>query len=78
MLKRIDELKAEKEKILLQVEREEEYLTNTLQKQLAKVKQEKIDLEAAMEREQELFVNRVQRQVDPSAYAIALWFLARD
>ena len=38
LLRRIDELKHEKEKLLLQVEREEEYLTNTLQKQLAQVR----------------------------------------
>jgi len=63
-LKRISGLKKEKGELLLQVEQEEEYLTNTLQKKLNQLQKEKIDMENALEQEQEYIVNRLQKQLD--------------
>jgi uncharacterized protein (UPF0305 family) len=49
---------------LIQVEQEEEYLTNMLQKKLVQLQKEKIDLENALEQEQEYMVNRLQKQLE--------------
>lgn len=38
LIKRLEELKEEKEKLALEVDREEEFLTNTLQKKLVQVR----------------------------------------
>jgi coiled-coil domain-containing protein 6 len=63
-MKRLHELKQEKEQLALEVEREEELLTNTLQKKLLQVRQEKIDLENKLENEQEYIVNKLQKQLE--------------
>eukprot|EP00904_Undaria_pinnatifida_P009120 jgi/Undpi1/5338/HiC_scaffold_2.g00619.m1 len=63
MMKRLMELKKEKEDLALEVEREEELLTNTLQKKLNQLRQEKVDLENQLEREQEYVVNKLRKQL---------------
>ncbi|CAM9935116.1 unnamed protein product [Scytosiphon promiscuus] len=72
MMKRLMELKKEKEDLALEVEREEELLTNTLQKKLNQaslhrrakfLRQEKVDLENQLEREQEYVVNKLHKQL---------------
>mmetsp|Transcript_5084 Transcript_5084/g.8870 ORF Transcript_5084/g.8870 Transcript_5084/m.8870 type:complete len:123 (-) Transcript_5084:880-1248(-) len=63
-MKRLGQLKADKEKLALQIEEEEEFLTNNLQMKLEKLKREKIDIENQMEQEQEFVVNKLQRQLD--------------
>mmetsp|Transcript_22336 Transcript_22336/g.35739 ORF Transcript_22336/g.35739 Transcript_22336/m.35739 type:complete len:122 (+) Transcript_22336:269-634(+) len=47
----------------MEVEREEELISNTLLKQLTQLRKDKIDLENHLEQEQECMVNRLQRQV---------------
>jgi len=64
LMKRLSQLKQEKEKLALQIEEEEEFLTNTLQMKLDKLKREKIEIESQMEQEQEYIVNKLQRQLD--------------
>ncbi|KAA8493346.1 PH domain-containing rcdII [Porphyridium purpureum] len=64
LMKRLAQLKMEKEKLALQIEEEEEFLTNNLQMKLEKLKHEKVDLENQMEQEQEFIVNKLQRQLD--------------
>jgi hypothetical protein len=64
LLKRLEELKTERAKLLFQVEQEEEYLTNTLQKHLQRVQQEKVDLENKLEIEEEFIVNKLQKQLE--------------
>jgi uncharacterized protein with von Willebrand factor type A (vWA) domain len=60
----IDRLKRERVDLVNQVEAEEEYITNVLQKRLEKLQKEKIDLETALEQEQEYIVNRLQKQME--------------
>ena len=60
----MDEAKKEKDKLLLEIEQEEEFLTNTLQKKLGKVLEEKVELEAQLEREEEYLVNKLQKQLE--------------
>lgn len=64
LIKRLHELKAEKEKLALEVEREEELLTNSLQKKLLQLRKEKVDLENKLENEQEYIVNRLHKQLE--------------
>jgi len=64
LIRRMNELRQEKEELLLQVEREEEQLTNTLSKKLESMRQEKVDLENTLEHEQENVTNRLQKQLD--------------
>ena len=64
LLKRISELKKEKEQLLMKLELEEEMITNTLNRKLFKLQQEKIEMEVALEKEQEYIVNRLQKQLD--------------
>ncbi|CAM9896621.1 unnamed protein product, partial [Phaeothamnion confervicola] len=75
MMKRLGDLKKEKEDLALEVEREEELLTNTLQKKLNQAREpaahsetcfqrEKVDLENQLEREQEFIVNKLRKQLD--------------
>lgn len=52
-----------------QVEQEEEFLTNTLQKRLQTVQREKVELEKQLEDEKEYIVNRLQKQLDELARA---------
>lgn len=54
----------EKAKIIEQVEREEEFLTNSLQKKLIQLQREKIEIENQLEQEQENLVNRFVKQLE--------------
>eukprot|EP00127_Corallochytrium_limacisporum_P005635 Clim_evm14s210 gene=Clim_evmTU14s210 len=60
LLQKIDRLKKEKERLLLQVEEEEEYLTNTLQRKLEKVSEEKHQLERQLREGKHSMDPRVQ------------------
>lgn len=64
LMKRLAELKSEKEQLALKIEEEEEYLTNNLQLKLNEAKREKIELENQLEQEQEYITNKLQRQLD--------------
>ena len=63
MIKHVNKLKKEKEDILSEVEKEEEYISNTLQKKLQQVLQDKIELENRLEQEQEYIVHKLQNQL---------------
>lgn len=63
LMKRLEDLKQEKEELARQVEVEEEMITNALTKKLQKVKEEKVHLENQLEQEQEYIVNRLQKQL---------------
>lgn len=63
LMKRLDDLKREKEMLARQVEMEEEMITNKLSKKLDKVKKEKVELENLLEQEQEFIVNKLQKQL---------------
>ena len=52
LMKRLAELKTEKETLANEVEQEEEFLINNLQKRLTKLNTEKADLERQLETEQ--------------------------
>lgn len=68
-MKRLKQLKDEKHTLAIEVEQEEEYLVNTLQKRLDKLNQEKVDLENQLEVEQEYVVNKLQKKViSPLSY----------
>ena len=54
--------------IAVQVEAEEEYMVNTLQKKLAQLKHEKVDLENQLEAEQEYIVHKLQKNVRARLY----------
>lgn len=62
-MKRLNNLKLEKETLVLEVEREEELLTNQLQSKLEQVRKEKVQLENELEHEQEYIVNKLQKQL---------------
>lgn len=64
LLKRLEQLKKEKQALANEVEQEEEFLTNTLQKRLEKLNKEKVDLENQLEAEQEYIVNKLQKQLE--------------
>lgn len=64
VIKRLDEVKKEKERLAIEVEREEEMLTNKLQRKLRQVLQEKIDIENQLEQEQENIINRYVREAE--------------
>jgi chromosome segregation ATPase len=51
---------------MLQVEQEEEFLTNTLQLKLARVEQERVAMEVRLEQEQEYITNKLQKQIAES------------
>lgn len=57
MLKKITELKKEKESLALNYEQEEECLTNELNRKFTQLRQEKVALERTLAREQENQVN---------------------
>ena len=59
LLAQIDRLKQERVDLVNQVEAEEEYITNVLQKRLEQLQREKVDLETALEQEQERMVNPI-------------------
>ncbi|GMH41256.1 hypothetical protein BSKO_09166 [Bryopsis sp. KO-2023] len=62
MMKRLEDLKMEKQNLVNQVEQEEEFLTNNLQKRLEKLNDEKMLLGRQLE-EQESVVGKLQRQL---------------
>lgn len=61
-MKRLEQLKNEKQNLANEVEQEEEYLINNLQKRLQKLNSEKVDLERQLEAEQEYIVNKLQKK----------------
>ena len=63
LMKRLKQLRDEKETLANEVESEEEYLVNNLQKRLQKVNGEKLQLEQQLEMEQEYVVNKLQKTV---------------
>lgn len=67
LMKRLEQLKVEKQAIVAQVEQEEEFLTNSLQRRLDAVNREKFQLEQQLEAEQEFMVNKLQKQVNSLA-----------
>jgi hypothetical protein len=64
LMKRLAELKREKELLARQSESEEEFLTNTLQVRLEELQRQKHAIIATAEAEQEFIVNKLQRQLD--------------
>ena len=48
---------------MLHAEREEEFLTNSLQKKLEAVQKDKIKMELELEMEQEFVINQLSRQI---------------
>ena len=64
LLKRLGDLSREKERLVSEVEQEEEFLTNTLGKRLDALKAEKVQLELQLESEQEYITNKLQSQLD--------------
>ncbi len=68
-MKRLKQLRDEKQTLANEVEHEEEYLVNNLQKRLQKVNGEKQELENQLELEQEYIVNKLQKTVKPCSQA---------
>ena len=64
LIKRLGDLKLEKQKLASAVEEEEEFLTNNLQKRLNQLMKEKADLTERLESEQEYIVNKLQKRID--------------
>ena len=64
MLKKIQDLKKEKESLALNYEQEEECLTNDLSRKLNQLRQEKVQLEHTLEQEQECLVNKLMRKIE--------------
>jgi len=64
LMKKINELKKEKETLVNKYENEEEFLTNELQRQLNQIRQEKVELEQTLEKEQEKQVNTLMRKIE--------------
>lgn len=64
LMKKIQELKKEKETLVNKYETEEEFLTNELQRQLNQLRQEKVELEQTLEKEQEKQVNTLMRKIE--------------
>jgi len=64
LMKKIHELKKEKETLVNKYETEEEFLTNELQRQLNQIRQEKVELEQTLEKEQEKQVNTLMRKIE--------------
>mmetsp|Transcript_31390 Transcript_31390/g.72199 ORF Transcript_31390/g.72199 Transcript_31390/m.72199 type:complete len:366 (-) Transcript_31390:118-1215(-) len=60
---RLEAAQKEKETLARQVEQEEEFMVNTLQKKLQQVKLEKVALENQLESEQEYISNKLQKQI---------------
>ncbi|XP_038060693.1 coiled-coil domain-containing protein 6-like isoform X2 [Patiria miniata] len=64
LLKKIQALKKEKEKLAVNYEQEEEFLTNDLSRKLVQLRQEKHQLERTLEQEQEYQVNKLMRKIE--------------
>lgn len=63
LLKKIQELKKEKETLALNYEQEEECLTNDLSRKLVQLRQEKAELAATIQQEQESLVSKLMRKI---------------
>lgn len=64
LLKKIQELKREKETLVNDYETEEEFLTNDLSRKLTQLRQEKTELERTLEREQQMQVAKLMRRIE--------------
>jgi len=64
LLKKIQDLKKEKETLVIHYEKEEEFMTNQLSKKMNYLKNEKVELERTLEREQEYQVNKLMRRIE--------------
>jgi len=63
LIKQINDLKLEKEKLLINIDKEEECISNILQRKLSKLQKEKVDLEIRLDIEEEAIVNKLQKQL---------------
>jgi len=63
LLRRISDLKREKEQLLLQVEQEEEHMTNTLSKKVSQLVAEKGALELTLQTEREQMISALREQL---------------
>lgn len=64
LLKKITELKKEKESLAINYEQEEECLTNELNRKFTQLRQEKVALEQTLAREQENQVSKLMRRIE--------------
>jgi len=64
LVKRLNQLRKEKEELAVSVEAEEEFVVNKLMKRLEVLRKEKIEIEMVMEKEQEAMVNKLLRERD--------------
>ena len=63
MIHKIDAVKQDKEALIIELEREEEFLTNTLQKQLREVQNDKIRINGDMlELKRQLEAMKIERE----------------
>ena len=63
LLKKIQELKKEKETLANNYEREEEFLTNDLSRKLQQIRDEKQSLEQSLEQEQATQINQLMKRI---------------
>lgn len=63
LIKKIKELKKEKETLANNFEREEEFITNDLSRKLKKIRDEKECLEKSLEKEQSLQINQLLKRI---------------
>ncbi|KAI9024672.1 hypothetical protein DFJ74DRAFT_665773 [Hyaloraphidium curvatum] len=61
---RVEQLKREKADLMVKLEEEEDYITNTLTRKLHALQRDKVDIENQLEQEQEFIVNRLQKQLE--------------
>lgn len=64
LLKKIQELKKEKETLANNYEREEEFLTNDLSRKLQQLREEKQSLEQSLEQEQASQINKLMKRIN--------------
>jgi coiled-coil domain-containing protein 6 len=64
LLKKIQELKKEKETLANNYEREEEFLTNDLSRKLQQLREEKQTLEQSLEQEQASQINKLMKRIN--------------
>lgn len=63
-MKRMAELKKEKEKVLMELDQEQEFLTNNLQRDLARVKRERDALEEQLNSERAYIEDDLMKRVN--------------
>lgn len=63
LMKRLEQLKKEKQALANAVEQEEEMISNTLQKRLERLAKDKVELENRLEAEQEYVTVKLQKQL---------------